>query len=99
MLMLMGLFKVGNLIKYIPLSVTIGFTSGIAVIIFSGHIEGFLGLAGMDKKEYFHETMLHILQNLSSINLYSVLIGLIGILIVIFIPRFFPRVPDRKSVV
>src|SRR5690625_2097548 len=36
MLMLMGLFKVGNLIKYIPRSVTIGFTSGIAVIIFSG---------------------------------------------------------------
>jgi len=93
MLMLMGLFKVGNLIKYIPRSVTIGFTSGIAVIIFSGQIEGFLGLAGLDKKEYFHETMLQILQNLSSINLYSVLIGLIGILIVIFIPRFFPRVP------
>jgi len=93
MLMLMGFFKVGNLIKYIPRSVTIGFTSGIAVIIFSGQIEGFLGLAGLDKKEYFHETMLQIFQNLSMINGYSVLIGLIGILIVIFIPRFFPRVP------
>lgn len=93
MLILMGLFKVGNLIKFIPRSVTIGFTSGIAIIIFSGQIEGFLGLEGIEKKEYFHENMLQILQNLASINLYSILIGLIGILIVIYIPRFFPRLP------
>ena len=44
MLCLMGIFKLGSLIKYIPRPVTIGFTAGIAVIIFTGQIANFLGL-------------------------------------------------------
>ena len=44
MLVLMGIFKLGSLIKYMPRPVTIGFTSGIAVIIFTGQIGNFLGL-------------------------------------------------------
>lgn len=93
MLMLMSFFKVGNLIKYIPRSVTIGFTAGIAVIIFSGQIENFLGLQDIVKKEYFHENMLQLFNNISTINIYSIITALIGILIVIFLPKFFPRVP------
>lgn len=93
MLILMGVFKIGNLINYIPRSVTIGFTSGIAVIIFSGQIENFLGLKGIEKKEFFHENMLQIFQNISTTNFYSILIALIGILIVVYLPKFFPRVP------
>src|SRR5699024_1705309 len=85
--------KVGNLIKYMPKSVTIGFTAGIAVIIFSGQIENFLGLKGIEKKEYFHENMLQIFNNLSTINIYSVITALIGLLIVIYLPKLFPRVP------
>lgn len=93
MLLLMGFFKIGNLIKYIPRSVTIGFTSGIAVIIFSGQIGNFLGLEGLDKKEYFHENMLQIFKNISFVNFYSVLIAIIGLLIVIYLPKIYPRVP------
>ena len=93
MLIFMGIFKVGNLIKFIPRSVTIGFTAGIAVIIFSGQIENFLGLEGIVKKEYFHENMLQIIQNISTINIYSIITAVIGILIVIFLPKLFPRVP------
>jgi len=93
MLLLMGIFKLGQLIKYIPRSVTIGFTAGIAVIIFSGQIGDFLGLEGLEKKEYFHQNMIQLAQNLDSINIFSVLTAVIGLLIVIFIPRFFPRVP------
>src|SRR6476661_7419364 len=47
MLCLMGIFKLGSLIKYIPRPVTIGFTAGIAVIIFTGQIANFLGLTGI----------------------------------------------------
>ena len=47
----MGFFNLGNLIKYIPRSVTIGFMAGIAVIIFSGQIGDFLGIEGLEKKE------------------------------------------------
>src|SRR5699024_171556 len=53
MLVLMALFKFGSLITYIPRPVTIGFTSGIAIIIFTGQLENFLGLTGLDKKQYF----------------------------------------------
>ena len=48
-LFLMGIFKLGNLIKYIPRPVTIGFTTGIAVTIFIGQIANFLGLSGSGK--------------------------------------------------
>lgn len=93
MLVIMGFLKVGNLIKYIPRSVTIGFTSGIAVIIFTGQIENFLGLKGIEKKEYFHQNMMEIVSNLSTINAYSILVAIIGLLTIIFIPKWFPRVP------
>ena len=46
-LFLMGIFRLGSLIKFIPRPVTIGFTSGIAVIIFTGQIANFLGLTGV----------------------------------------------------
>src|SRR5690625_2884846 len=93
MLIFMGIFKVGNLIKYIPRSVTIGFTAGIAVIIFSGQIGNFLGLEGIENKEYFHEDMLQIFEQLPTINMYSILTALIGLFIVIYLPKHYPRVP------
>lgn len=93
MLVLMSIFKFGSLITYIPRSVTIGFTSGIAVIIFSGQLENFFGLENIEKKQYFHENMLELLNNFHTVNIYSIIIGIIGLLIIIFIPKFFPRVP------
>ena len=93
MLMLMSAFKFGSLISYIPRSVTIGFTSGIAIIIFSGQIENLLGVEGIEKKQYFHENMLEIINNIGTVNFFSILIALIGFASIIFIPKFFPRVP------
>src|SRR5699024_316955 len=92
MLVMMGVFKLGSLIKFIPRSVTIGFTSGIAVIIFSGQIGDFLGLEGLENKEYFHENMLQIFINLSTINGYSVLTAIIGFSIIFLLPILFPPV-------
>lgn len=93
MLILMSIFKFGSLITYIPRSVTIGFTSGIAVIIFTGQLENFFGLENIEKKQYFHENMLEIILNFNSINLYSILIAIIGLFIIIFIPKISPRIP------
>ncbi|MBF2595586.1 SulP family inorganic anion transporter, partial [Listeria welshimeri] len=53
LLCLMGIFKLGTLIKFIPRPVTIGFTAGIAVTIFMGQVGNFLGLTGMEKHESF----------------------------------------------
>lgn len=93
MLILMGIFKFGSLITYIPRSVTIGFTAGIAVIIFTGQLENFLGLENLEKKEYFHENMLEIIRNIGSTNFYSILIAILGLLIIVYLPKLFPRAP------
>ena len=53
MLVLMGVFKLGTLIKFIPRPVTVGFTAGIAVIIFTGQVGNFLGLSNMDSMKSF----------------------------------------------
>lgn len=93
MLLLMGLFKMGSLIKFIPRPVTIGFTSGIAVIIFTGQVGSFLGLTGMKKHEEFIANINEIVLHINSINMYSILTALICLVIILFSPKWFPKVP------
>ncbi|WP_090747416.1 SulP family inorganic anion transporter [Mesobacillus persicus] len=92
-LVLMGIFKLGSLIKFIPRPVTIGFTAGIAVIIFTGQIPNFLGLSGVEKHERFLDNMKEIALHLETINFYSVLTALICLTTVILTPKLFPKVP------
>src|SRR3954454_3041693 len=67
-LFLMGVFKLGSLIKYIPRPVTIGFTTGIAVTIFTGQVASFLGLVGIKKHEEFIRNMQEIFVHLDTVN-------------------------------
>ncbi|MEH7525453.1 SulP family inorganic anion transporter [Bacillus sp. JJ1503] len=92
-LCLMGVFRLGALIKFIPRPVTIGFTSGIAVIIFTGQIANFLGLQGVKQHELFHENIVEIFSHLQTINIFSVLTAGICLIIIILTPKLFPRVP------
>lgn len=92
-LVLMGIFKMGSLIKFIPRPVTIGFTSGIAVIIFAGQIPNFLGLTGIEKHEYFLENLNEIIIHIDTINLYSILTAGICLITVLLTPKLFPKVP------
>ncbi|MUG46428.1 SulP family inorganic anion transporter [Paenibacillus woosongensis] len=92
-LVLMGLLRLGSLIKFIPKPVTIGFTSGIAVIIFSGQIANFLGLEEVERHEYFFYNMKEIFLRISSLNLYSVLIAGICLAALILTPKILPKVP------
>ncbi|MCM3652988.1 SulP family inorganic anion transporter [Metabacillus litoralis] len=93
-LFLMGVFRLGSLIKFIPRPVTIGFTSGIAVIIFVGQIANFLGLTGVEKHETFYRNMKEIIMHIHTINLYSVLTAGICLGTVLFMPKFFPKIPS-----
>lgn len=93
MLIIMSIFKFGSLITYIPRSVTIGFTSGIAVIIFTGQLENLFGLKIDVQYEYFHQNMFEIIQQFSTINFFSIIVALIGLVIIVYLPRYFPRVP------
>jgi SulP family sulfate permease len=92
-ILLMGVLKVGRYIKFIPRPVVIGFTAGIAVIIFSGQIANFLGLENLKKEEAFHLNMKEILINLNTINIYSVLTASICLAIVILAPKYLPKIP------
>lgn len=89
----MGLLRLGVLIKFIPKPVTIGFTAGIAVIIFTGQIANFLGLRNIERHESFVDNMKEIGLHLSTINGYSILTAAICLAVVILAIRFAPKVP------
>jgi SulP family sulfate permease len=93
MLLLMGIFKLGSLIKFIPRPVTIGFTAGIAVTIFFGQVSSFLGLAGLKKHEEFILNVKEIFLHLNTLNIYSVVTALICLVTVIMTPKVAPKVP------
>ncbi|MCL6603292.1 MAG: sulfate permease [Paenibacillus sp.] len=92
-LVIMGVLKLGVLIKFIPKPVTIGFTAGIAVIIFSGQIANFLGLRDMTRHEKFVDNMKEIGVHISTINVYSILTAAICLIVVMLTLRFAPKVP------
>jgi SulP family sulfate permease len=92
-LILLGVFKLGRFIKFMPRPVTIGFTAGIAVIIFSGQIANFLGLRNVERHEEFHLNMGEIVMNLGTINIYSLIIACISLAIVVLTPKIFPKIP------
>ncbi|MDQ0971999.1 SulP family sulfate permease [Neobacillus niacini] len=93
MLLFMGIFKLGSLIKFIPRPVTIGFTTGIAITIFTGQIASFLGLTGIKKHEEFINNVKEIVINMNSINFYSILIAVICLAVILLTPKIAPKVP------
>ncbi|WCK55955.1 SulP family inorganic anion transporter [Aneurinibacillus sp. Ricciae_BoGa-3] len=93
LLCLMGIFRLGSLIKYIPSPVTIGFTSGIAVIIFTGQIANFLGLTHIKNHQQFIANIQEVIVHINTINLYSVITSAVCFLVILIIPKLFPRVP------
>ena len=93
MLILMGVFKLGALIKFIPYTITTGFTSGIAVTILIGQLKDFFGLTFTHSPVETLEKLIEVVKCFGSVNLWAVLVGLIALAILIFLPRLLPRVP------
>ena len=92
-LVIMSFAGISNLIHFVPRSVTIGFTSGIAVIIFTGQFGNFFGLSGLESKEFFHENMIDVAKHLHTMNFYSVLTAVIGLAIILILPKLAPKFP------
>ncbi len=92
-LIIMGLAKFGSLIKFIPYPVVVGFTSGIALVIFSTQIKDFFGLS-IDKVpgDFIGKWQTYI-SNFSSINWQAFLIGSASLLIIIYWPRINRKIP------
>lgn len=93
MLILMGLFHFGDLIKFIPKTITIGFTLGIAIGIVVGQIKDFLGLnMGAVPAEFLTKLEAYS-HNLGSINYITLAIGILALLIQIFWPKVSKKIP------
>ncbi len=93
MLLIMGLVRFGAVIKYIPDPVIVGFTSGIAVIIWVGQWKDFFGLHPELGAEHFHEKLWDLIQAFPSLHVETALFGLFTLLVLIFSPRVFKRIP------
>ncbi len=95
MLILMGVLKLGTLIKYVPKTITVGFTTGIAVTIFLGQIKDFLGLSYLDGAKPIEaiEKVEANIHNISTFQWQSLLVGAVCLAILIIYPKFEKRVP------
>ncbi|MDP2884327.1 MAG: SulP family inorganic anion transporter [Ignavibacteria bacterium] len=92
-LIIMGLARLGTLLKFIPYPLTVGFTSGIALIIFTSQINDILGLHIRNLPSNFFEKWYVYAQSLRSIDVNSLLVGLGSLLVIVFWPRISHRVP------
>ncbi|MBF1209047.1 MAG: sulfate permease [Gemella morbillorum] len=93
MLILMGLFHFGDLIKFIPKTITIGFTLGIAIGIVVGQIKDFLGLNMGTVPAEFLTKLVAYSHNLGSISYITLAIGILALLIQIFWPKVSKKIP------
>ena len=92
MLIVMGVLKLGTLIKFIPYPVTAGFTSGIAVIILVGQLKEFAGL-NVEMPDHVPQQLMAIGTHLSQINYSALGLGVLTIAIVFGFPKLTSRLP------
>ena len=94
-LILMGFLRLGNLIKFIPYTITTGFTSGIAVTILVGQIKDFLGLSIVTEEPLIEtmEKLTAVFGFIHTINWEAVIVGVVCLAILIVWPMFFKKIP------
>ena len=97
-LILMGVLRLGNLIKFIPYTITTGFTSGIAVTIFVGQIKDFLGLTVVTEEPLIEtmEKLGAVFTFIDTINWQAVIVGVVCMVILIgwpYLPGFCKKIP------
>ncbi|MES2090220.1 MAG: SulP family inorganic anion transporter, partial [Pseudomonadota bacterium] len=94
MLLMMGMAKMGTVIKFIPAPVIVGFTTGIGVVIFVGQWRDFFGLPPV-AGEHFHEKLLNLLAALPQLHPTTLALSVLSLLLVLFSTRVrgLQRVP------
>lgn len=95
LLVVMGFLRLGSLIKFIPYTITTGFTAGIALTILIGQIKDFLGLT-YPKGTATIETIdkiKAIVKNIGSINTEALIVGIVSLIILIVWPYIFDAIP------
>lgn len=93
LLVLMGVFRIGTIIRYIPYPIIVGFTSGIALIIFTTQIKDLFGMQIADLPGSFSGKWIAYFKGFDTIDPWALGIGMLTILIIIYTPRIFKKVP------
>ena len=93
MLIVLGLARFGDVIKFIPFPVTVGFTSGIALIIFTTEIKDFLGVNLLHNPEHFVDKWIAYVTNIGSFDIHTLIIGVSTLFIVIYWRKVTDRLP------
>lgn len=93
MLVILGFLRLGTIIKFIPYPIVVGFTSGIAVTIFTTQMKDLFGLT-MDKvpADFISKWIVYF-QHIDTINFWPLLIGVASILIIVFTPKISKKIP------
>lgn len=92
-MIIMGLLRFGNLIKFIPKTITVGFTLGIAIGIVTGQIKDFFGLQMGAVPAEFTDKIIAFAENFHTLSLATLLIGVLALLIQIFWPYVSRKIP------
>lgn len=99
MMIIFGLIRAGNLIKYIPYTITTGFTAGIAVTLVVGQFKDFFGINIGAVPSEFIEKVRTIFSNFLKWNYVAFLIGLLALVIQIFWPKIMNKLPEKLKYV
>jgi SulP family sulfate permease len=93
LLIILGYARIGSMIKFMPYPVVVGFTSGIAVIIFSSQIKDFLGLNMGEVPAEFFQKWIEYGQHIGTMNIYAFMIAMGTVLIIIFWKKINKQIP------
>ncbi len=92
-LVIMGLCGVGSLIKFIPSTITTGFTAGIAVTLFVQQLKDFFGLNIANVPSEFFERIASYAEHIGTFNPYAILVGGVALVIMIVLPKISEKIP------
>lgn len=94
-LVLLGLFRLGSLIKYIPYTITTGFTAGIAVTILIGQLKDFFGITFQNGEKPIEtvDKVKAVVGNISTTNWQAVLVGVVCLAVLIVWPKKLEKIP------
>ncbi len=95
LLIIMGLFKLGTVIKFIPYPIVVGFTAGIALTIFSTQINDFFGLGLTNVPSEFIPKWGVYFRSFGNVHLPTLLVGLASLLIIVFTPKISKKLPGQ----
>ena len=95
MLVVMGILRMGALLKFVPYPVIVGFTSGIALIIFSSQVSDLLGLGIETVPADFTEKWIEYARHITTADPYTAAVGIASLLIIVLWPKITTKVPGQ----